>query len=137
MKIVWGMYFDETSRDELRSSSMGTEAGISARPRIRHPRSRSPVRSIMVLLRFEARRPNQRQLARRTLQPENRGTKAMQPPTITETEHPLSRGGKVTDVNGGEDLDSGGAYKKAANEGKRVRTFNTEIEIKRAFNNRY
>ena len=35
----------------------------------------------------------------------------MQSPTITETEHPLSRGGKVTGVNGGEDLDSGGAYK--------------------------
>ena len=55
----------------------------------------------------------------------------MQSPTITETEHPLSRGGKVTGVNGGEDLDSGGAYKKAANEGKRIRIFDIETEIKK------
>ena len=119
-----------------KSGSRGTGAGISTRPRIRHPQSRSPVRSIKpFLLRVEAKRPSQRQLARRTLQPANQGTKAMQPPTITETEHPLSRGGKVTGMNGGKDLDSGGAYKKTVNEGKRVRFFYNRTEIKRALKN--
>ena len=114
---VWGIYFDETSRAEQTSGSRVLRTGISckslvvgeqeqkysARPRIRHPRGRSPVKSIKpFLLRVEVRRPGQRQLARRALQPENQGTKAMQPPTITETEHPLSRGGRITGVNGGK-----------------------------------
>ena len=51
-----------------------------------------------LLLMVEARRPGQRQLARRALQPENQGTKTTRPPTITETEHPLPRGGKVMGV---------------------------------------
>ncbi|KAH9713245.1 putative F-box protein [Citrus sinensis] len=68
------------------------EQEYSARPRIRHPRGRSSVRSIKpFLLRVEARRPGQRELARRALQSENQGTKVMQPSTITETEHSLSR----------------------------------------------
>ena len=54
------------------------------------------------LLRVESRRPGQRQLARRALQSENQGTKATQPPTNTETEHPLSRGGRITSANGGK-----------------------------------
>ena len=54
------------------------------------------------LLRAESRRPGQRQLARRALQSENQGTKAMQPPTTTEMGHPLSRGGRITSANGGE-----------------------------------
>ena len=79
------------------------EEEYSARPRIRHPRGRSPVRSIKpFLLRVESRRPSQRQLARRALQPKNQGTKATQPPTITKMEHPLSRGGRITSVNGGQ-----------------------------------
>ena len=104
------MYFDKTSRDEHIPGSRVPRTCIScrslvageqeqeyfARPRIRHPRGRSPIRSIKsFLLKVEARRPGQRQLARRALQPENQGTKTMQPPTITETEHPLARGGKV------------------------------------------
>ena len=111
------MYFDETNRDEQTSGSRVPRSGISckslvageqkqeysARPRIRHPRGRSPVRSIKpFLLRVESKRPGQRQLARHALQPENQGTKAMQPPTITEMEHPLSRGGRITGVNGGK-----------------------------------
>ncbi|KAH9777993.1 UDP-glycosyltransferase 83A1 [Citrus sinensis] len=45
-----------------------------------------------------ARRPGQRQLARRTFQLENQGTKTTRPPTITETEHPLPRDGKLTSL---------------------------------------
>ena len=89
---VWGMYFDETSRDEQISGSRVLRTGISckslvareqeqeysARPRICHPRGRTPVRSIKpFLLSVKARRPGQRQLARRAFQPKNQGTKAM------------------------------------------------------------
>ncbi|KAL9447085.1 hypothetical protein AB3S75_014704 [Citrus x aurantiifolia] len=57
-----------------------------------HPRGPSAVGSIKTfLLRVESRRPSQRQFARRALQSENQGTKAMQPPTTTEMGHPLSR----------------------------------------------
>ncbi|KAH9666027.1 G-type lectin S-receptor-like serine/threonine-protein kinase [Citrus sinensis] len=106
-----------TSSDERTSSSRVPRTGISckslvageqeqeysARPRISHPRGRSPVRGIKpFLLRVESRRPSQRQLARRALQSENQGTKATQPPMITEMEHPLLRGGRITSVNGGK-----------------------------------
>ena len=78
------------------------EQEYSVHLRIRHLRGRSPVRGIKpFLLRVESRRPGQRQLARRALQSENQGTKTMQPPMITEIEHPLSRGGRITSVNGG------------------------------------
>ena len=71
---VWGMYFDKTSRDEqipgsrvprigrsCRSLVAGEqEQEYSAHPRIRHPRGRSPIRSIKpFLLKVEARRPSQ------------------------------------------------------------------------------
>ncbi|KAL9447086.1 hypothetical protein AB3S75_014704 [Citrus x aurantiifolia] len=68
-----------------------------------HPRGPSAVGSIKTfLLRVESRRPSQRQFARRALQSENQGTKAMQPPTTTEMGHPLSRGGKIMSENGGK-----------------------------------
>ena len=80
------------------------EQEYSARARICHPQGRTPVRGIRpFLLRVESRRPGQRQLARRPLQSENQGTKTMQAPTIAETEHPFSRGGKVMGVNEGEE----------------------------------
>ena len=103
--------------DKQTSSSRGPRASIScknlvageqeqeysARPRMRHPRGRSRVRSIKpFLLRVESRRPGQRQLVRHALQPENQGTKAVQPPTITEMKHLLSRGGRITGANGGK-----------------------------------
>ena len=106
----------KTSNDEQTSGSRIPRTGISckslvagekeqeysARPQIRHPRGRSPFRRIKpFLLRVESRRPGQRQLAKRALQPENQGMKATQPPTITEMEHPLARGGRITSVNEG------------------------------------
>ncbi|KDO37051.1 hypothetical protein CISIN_1g042862mg [Citrus sinensis] len=54
------------------------EQEYSPRPRICHSRGRIPVRGIRsFLLRVEARRPGQRQLARRAFLSENQGTRSM------------------------------------------------------------
>ena len=84
----------------------------------------------------EARRPDQRKLARRALQPENQGTKAKQPPTITETEHPLSGGGRITGVNGGNVWIQEKPIKRQPTKVKGLLLI-LKTKIKKAFNNRY
>ncbi|GAY44812.1 hypothetical protein CUMW_084720 [Citrus unshiu] len=120
-QVVWEKYIDETRHDEQISDGRVPRTGVSCKSLVSggagagiscSSTSTSSARPIsckkhkaipaVFLLSVDLRRPGQRQLARHALQSENLGTKATQPPTTTEMENPLSRGGRITSANGGE-----------------------------------